>query len=95
VNHRKLKLDVEELAVESFETAAARRPAGTVYANSGDLSCYETCVGPACPPWIDKTVGCPLSGGFTDCDDCTGFSDCHCGESEIGQIVCGTNDIGC
>lgn len=61
---RKLKLDLETLAVESFHTGSERNRAGTVHgyvtlAAQGcntDMSCQGTCGGNTC--W-DTCGGCP------------------------------------
>ncbi|HEV7590282.1 MAG TPA: hypothetical protein VGO40_19385 [Longimicrobium sp.] len=55
-NHRKLRLDVLDLEVESFDSAlhpAAKR--GTVGGNEYSCpgTCLNTCAGGVCPPGAD------------------------------------------
>lgn len=41
----KLKLQLEDLLIDSFQTAPAEKPEGTVF---GEQSGYATCGGPTC-----------------------------------------------
>ena len=42
---KKLRLEIEELAVESFDVAAAREPEGTVLAHGNTFDGGQTCDG--------------------------------------------------
>jgi hypothetical protein len=67
---KKLKLAVEELRVESFDTEATRGRAGTVRANeSGNPSGYSCLGGDLC-----YTVNWGLSCGEGDCPEPTAMS---------------------
>jgi hypothetical protein len=73
---RKLKLDLDELAVESFSTFASRNEEGTVHARSG-----ESC--DVCEP--------PCSGRNTCADSCDGVCGsyyCYTDEPSCGQGSC-------
>ncbi|MBV9773697.1 MAG: hypothetical protein JO040_07085 [Gemmatimonadetes bacterium] len=60
--HGKLKLSLDDLRVETFETTAGSgSAAGTVHALDCDLS---------------QCVGCSACTGCTDCTNCTGCSAC-------------------
>ena len=86
---KKLKLQVEDLAVESFTTAAAPEPRGTVRAHATEFgqtcdpapSCGpETCGGAFCIRHTDNidicggSVGCPP--GSAGCTPATGLLSC-------------------
>ena len=62
---RKLKLDVDALAVETFAAADAAEPAGTVHGNDDDAPSRATV---CCPPTWQRTCGCPETWNCTfDC----------------------------
>ena len=79
----KLKLTMEDLAVETFETTTTRREKGTVIGEQM-CTCYTICTCPGCPT-CDGT--CPDDPSCADtcwntCDDFTcpvtcGFSNCE------------------
>jgi hypothetical protein len=80
----KIKLHLEGLAVESFDTTAAARADGTVYGEQ--CTCYTACTCPGCPT-CDAT--CPYS-----CDDwsCGGEATCAghtCDGTCHGDDTCG------
>lgn len=88
---KKLKLDLTELAVESFATASQDAPDGTVRAHDGsgaDVSCDETTCGDSiaytCPPvggyCLPQSTFAPSCGGQLSCE-CTAPSP-WCGEGE-------------
>jgi hypothetical protein len=66
---KKLNLDLDQLVVESFSTAAARRAGGTVRGNDlSDTTCYQ------------RICDCPT--GFTCLTDCNQYSCAGtCGDS--------------
>ena len=43
----KLKLDLDQLSVDSFDTAPAEKPKGTVFGEQ--CTCYTQCTCPGCP----------------------------------------------
>lgn len=75
---KKLKLALENLAVESFDTSATERPKGTVF---GEQYSCNTCEGtcPATCPYTcdDATCGaCGGSGGGPTCIYCSNLDEC-------------------
>ena len=69
---RKLKLDLEELAVESFPTDTVAQERGTVQGHGqtdGGTTCWATCIGDTC--WDSCGADCgsyyctPYSCGLT------------------------------
>lgn len=86
---RKLRLELDALAVDTFETAAAGGARGTVLGR-GFLAVGDGRVGV-----VDATGGCGLSDGDTWCMDgnCTGDEQCTASTwTEPG--ICRT-DAGC
>jgi hypothetical protein len=61
----KLKLHLEELSVESFDTTATQKAKGTVFGEQ--CTCYTQCTCPGCPT-CDNT--CANTCAYT-CDDAT------------------------
>lgn len=62
---KKIKLELERLAVESFDTASAADERGTVLGHQ--LDTYKTCPDPS---WIDACPSertCPTACSFTEC----------------------------
>jgi hypothetical protein len=82
----KLRLHLDELAVESFDTTAANREKGTVFGEQ--CTCYTNCTCPGCPT-CDAT--CPYT-----CDDfsCAGENTCygHTCEGTCRIDGCGFSD---
>lgn len=83
---KKIRLDVEELEVRSFETEAVPETRGTVrghyYTDGADASCYM-----ACFPMTDEYAGCGQSG-----HTCGPTCDWACYE---GSYVCPSDTGGC
>lgn len=73
---RKLKLDIGELRVESFEACVAGgRSTGTVRGNAGTADCSggeESCGGAT---HCGDTCWCPNTSPRPSCDDCS-WQDC-------------------
>ncbi|HEX2077717.1 MAG TPA: hypothetical protein VHG08_08405, partial [Longimicrobium sp.] len=81
----KLTLNVEDLAVDSFDTTRPERTKGTVFGEQ--CTCYTNCTCPGCPS-CDAT--CPATCANTcddftcadtcgdTCDGCTGWTECNC-----------------
>jgi hypothetical protein len=103
---KKLKLDLEELSVESFSTTPEpRREGGTVFGQQ--CTCYTQCTCPGCPTCdasCNGTCGgtCEAScngtcGGTCDAsciDTCAGFTcDAIC-NSDYGSCLWCTNARG-
>jgi hypothetical protein len=68
----KLKLNLDQLAVDSFDTTVTERPKGTVFGEQ--CTCYTNCTCPGCPT-CDAT--CPATCAFT-CDDPSCAGTCNC-----------------
>jgi hypothetical protein len=75
----KLKLELSDLRVESFETYPGRGPSvGTVRANAGT---YDGCSGDeSCQVTNCLTCLCPNTSPQPSCDECS-WNDCSGGES--------------
>jgi hypothetical protein len=78
----KLKLNLDELSVESFDTTKSEKSKGTVFGEQ--CTCYTQCTCPGCPT-CDGT--CPATCPYT-CDDAS------CGASCGGSCDC-SNDYTC
>ena len=78
---RKVKLQLDELAVESFDTAAVEKPGGTVHAHERTDGCTNTCPAScfitacSCPEYGTCAVSCPNGTCWLSCDG--GYS-CFC-----------------
>jgi hypothetical protein len=73
---RKLKLQLEDLQIDSFQTTPAERPKGTVFGEQ--CTCYTQCTCPGCPTCDASCNGtCDAScNGTCDatCNGCSGFT---------------------
>ncbi|HEV7588055.1 MAG TPA: hypothetical protein VGO40_07965 [Longimicrobium sp.] len=81
----KLTLNLEQLAVDSFQTMAAEKPKGTVFGEQ--CTCYTNCTCPGCPTCAntcpDTCAGC---GSGYSCDG-TGC-DCSINATRCGGYIC-------
>ena len=68
----KLKLNLDELSVESFDTTRNEKATGTVFGEQ--CTCYTQCTCPGCPT-CDAT--CPATCAYT-CDDASCGGSCDC-----------------
>ena len=66
----KIRLGIENLRIESFDTAAAERGAGTIFGNAKTL---DTCT--ACPSAIDACPSSPPAATLP-CNGCVGTELC-------------------
>lgn len=88
---RKLRLDLDQLAVESFDTAAKEAEKGTVVAEQ-QCTCLTQCTCPGCPSCDDT---CPVTCAYT-CDDPSCGESCYgscppdysCWDTCAGQYTC-------
>jgi hypothetical protein len=72
----KLKLNLDELTVDTFNTETARRPSGTVFGEQ--CTCYTNCTCPGCPTCYASCNGtCEASCNGTCGATCNGT----CGDS--------------
>ena len=80
---KKLRLDLEDLSVESFDTTPSEhRREGTVFAQQ--CTCYTNCTCPGCPT-------CDASCNGT----CGGTCNGTCGENTCAASCYGTCDYSC
>lgn len=81
-----LKLSLDQLAVDSFDTSTAEMPRGTVHGEQ--CTCPTACTCPGCPT-CDGT--CPNT-----CDDYSCAASCNgtCGAATCGNS-CYRTDCGC
>ena len=82
---RKLRLQLEDLQVDTFQTTAPEKPKGTVFGEQ--CTCYTQCT---CP-------GCPTCAGYGTCDaSCNGtcYASCNgtCGGASCGGTCDYTRD---
>jgi hypothetical protein len=69
--NRKLKLSLDELAVDPFDTTRAERPKGTVFGEQ--CTCYTVCTCPGCP-----TCDATCAEELTECgNSCGGAATCY------------------
>ena len=78
----KLKLNLEQLSVDSFDTTRSEKPKGTVFGEQ--CTCYTNCTCPGCPT-------CDATCAYT-CDDATCPNCPTCNASCNGTCDCGTWD---
>ncbi|HEX6746263.1 MAG TPA: hypothetical protein VF092_03030 [Longimicrobium sp.] len=92
----KLTLNLEQLAVDSFQTTVAEKRKGTVFGEQ--CTCYTNCTCPGCPTCADT---CPNTCAYTcdddtcaNCTDPTGYScdatgcDCSINATRCGAYIC-------
>ena len=84
--HGKLKLDLNELAVESFDTSETAERNGTVFGEQ--CTCWTNCTCPGCP----SCDGCPGTE-HTACNQasCAGTCGASCNGTCAGQNTCGNS----
>ena len=88
---KKLKLDLEDLSVESFATTPEpRREGGTVFGQQ--CTCYTQCTCPGCPTCDASCNG--TCGGTCDAS-CNGTCGGTCGASCNGTCGCEFSAPGC
>src|SRR5215218_8064679 len=87
----KLKLNLDELSVESFDTTRRERAKGTVFGEQ--CTCYTQCTCPGCPT-CDATCNatCAATCAYT-CDDATCGGTCDCSYDTCEY--CTINDATC
>jgi hypothetical protein len=80
----KLRLQLEDLRIDSFQTTPAEKPKGTVFGEQ--CTCYTQCTCPGCPT-------CDASCNGTCNASCNGTCDASCGCGTYD--ACGTWDASC
>ena len=91
----KLKLNLDQLTVESFNTTRGGPKAGTVYGEQ--CTCYTNCTCPGCPTC---DASCNGTCGATCDASCNGTCDYSCYNTDCGcletcqQTNCG-NEVCC
>jgi hypothetical protein len=82
----KLKLHLEDLQVDTFQTTAPERPKGTVFGEQ--CTCYTQCTCPGCPTCYASCNGtCDASCNGTCGASCGGTCDYAC-EYTAGGDTC-------
>ncbi len=76
----KLRLQLEDLAVDSFDTSGAEKPKGTVFGEQ--CTCYTNCTCPGCPT-CDASCNGTCAGSCNSCVeschyDCASAANSHC-----------------
>ncbi|HEX6371608.1 MAG TPA: hypothetical protein VF006_21995 [Longimicrobium sp.] len=92
----KLSLNLDHLAVESFDTSTAPAKRGTVFGEQ--CTCYTQCTCPGCPTCANYNT-CDATCGATcanTCDDYTCAASCNgtCGAATCAYS-CNYTDCGC
>jgi modification target Cys-rich repeat protein len=94
----KLTLNVEQLAVDSFDTSTASAKRGTVFGEQ--CTCYTQCTCPGCPTCYntcaatcvntcdDHTCAASCNGTCGATCDCSGYTECDCPASCLAT-ACG------
>ena len=65
MRRKKLAMELEKLAVDSFATTAGDEARGTVLANAGDCTCAASCPCPSAPYWCADAYETLISCGYT------------------------------
>ncbi len=90
--HSKLRLDLEQLAVDSFHTSESGDKKGTVFGEQ--CTCYTNCTCPGCPTCdatCDNTCGqdtCAASCNGTCGDTCNCEEPATCLQTACGPYFC-------
>ena len=91
----KLKLQLEDLLVDSFDTTAPQKAKGTVFGEQ--CTCYTNCTCPGCPTCdasCNGTCDASCNGSCASCDaTCGGTCDWSCGctyEASCDGYTCPT-----
>jgi hypothetical protein len=86
----KLKLNLDDLSVDSFDTSRSEKPKGTVFGEQ--CTCWTQCAQNTCPgcPTCDATCAgsCAATCAYT-CDDAT------CAGCQTAGVSCYNTDCGC
>jgi hypothetical protein len=89
---QKLKLQLEDLSVESFDTTAPAKAKGTVFGEQ--CTCYTNCTCPGCPTCEASCNGtCDASCNGTCDASCNGTCDASCNGGF--SCLCPTNAADC
>jgi hypothetical protein len=82
----KLKLNLEQLSVDSFDTTETEKPKGTVFGEQ--CTCYTNCTCPGCPTCDASCNGtCVASCNGTCAASCYGTCGATCGYSCDGYCT--------
>jgi hypothetical protein len=100
---RKLKLQLDDLQVDTFQTTPAEKPKGTVFGEQ--CTCYTNCTCPGCPTCYascngtcggtcDGTCGASCAGTCDTCGDACGTWDASCGGYSCDYTCAGFQTYG-
>lgn len=87
---RKLRLDLDQLTVDTFDTSTAAKEKGTVFGEQ--CTCNTVCTCPGCPS-CDAT--CPATCAYT-CDDWSCGGSCfltECGGNTYDDHTCDPSNL--
>ncbi len=88
--YRKLKLNLDELAIDSFDTTKSEARNGTVFGEQ--CTCYTQCTCPGCPTCYASCNG--TCGGTCGENTCAASCNGTCGAATCGYS-CNYTDCGC
>ena len=92
---KKLKLHLEDLRIDSFQTSPPEKPKGTVFGEQ--CTCWTQCTCPGCPTCDASCNGtCGASCNGTCAASCGGTCDYTCGNTcdyTCNANTCGTNYV--
>ena len=93
---KKLKLRLDDLRVDTFQTTAPEKPKGTVFGEQ--CTCYTQCTCPGCPTCYASCNGsCDASCNGTCGATCEGTCGATCGDTCYDSCAasCGTCQFSC
>jgi hypothetical protein len=88
----KLKLNLDELSVESFDTTRAEKEKGTVFGEQ--CTCYTQCTCPGCPTCANYNT-CNATCGATCANTCDDATCVGCGGTDYSACDCTQYDATC
>ena len=89
----KLKLNLDQLSVDSFDTTVTEKPKGTVFGEQ--CTCYTNCTCPGCPT-CDATCNYTCDDATCpNCPTCYNTCDCPAGTYDYTCQGCTAYDVTC
>jgi hypothetical protein len=85
---KKLRLQLEDLQIDSFQTTSPEKPKGTVFGEQ--CTCYTQCTCPGCPTCDASCNGTCDASCNGSCDGCSGDPSCFGSCDETCEWSCGT-----
>ncbi|HLM68348.1 MAG TPA: hypothetical protein VK358_12505 [Longimicrobium sp.] len=87
---KKMKLNLDELAVDSFDTSANEKPRGTVFGEQ--CTCHTACTCPGCPTCAASCNGTCYEA---TCNTCAGQWTCDYSCDSCQYTQCANSCFGC